>query len=270
MKNKAAKNAPDKYPLGEVFSGAHGQALVKRFPKLGYGLAGLVLVAGIGLLNLGVTFAGDQFPIRSVQVGGQFRQVAKLSVEKVLDRYVSENFFRVNLTEVQQVLQELPWVYRASVRRVWPDKIYVTIDEELPVAWWQKNKLINGDGHIFEPDRVDNVPSVSDLPRLFGPQGASSEVMAAYHQMGRLLYRADLEVVRLALSERRTWEIQLSSGMAISIDRNRTLDKLRRFVAFYNSDLKQKNKLIEKIDLRYENGIAVSWKEDSLLALNEI
>ena len=94
--------------------------------------------------------------------------------------------------------------------------------------------------------------------------------MAAYHQMGRLLYRADLEVVRLALSERRTWEIQLSNGMAISIDRNRSLDKLRRFVTFYNSDLKQKNKLIEKIDLRYENGIAVSWKENPLLVLNEI
>ncbi|PCJ20228.1 MAG: hypothetical protein COB04_04790 [Gammaproteobacteria bacterium] len=266
---KGTKKVRQGQPLEALWAKFSMRHLVKQYPAFGYGFVAVLMCVGYVLASFGVTYVGDQFPVRSVQVGGQFVQVEKRHVEEVLDRYVSENFFKVDLTGVQQVLQELPWVYRASVRRVWPDKIYVSIDEEVPVAWWQTNKLINADGHIFAPEHVGKAQRLEKLPRLSGPKGSSNDVMAAYHQMGRILYRGDFEITQLALSDRRTWQVQLNNDATVSVDRNRSLEKLRRFVAFYNAELKQKNESIERIDLRYDNGIAISWKETPLLALNE-
>lgn len=269
---KAKKKATNKKAqVGNKGGAIFLQERVAKISRQGwlYGLASMVAVFGVFAVWFGGSVLAQQFPITSVQIGGQFRQVDKKEIESLLAEHVSNDFFSVDLKSIQHTLEALPWVYRVSVRRVWPDRIYVSIDEQSAVALWQQDKLINADGNIFAPERIDAKGFNKSLPRLLGPEGKSKTVMAAYHQMGRMLKRANLDIEELRLSDRMTWQLTLSNNVDILLDNQKSLEKLERFVEFYLSDLLDRVNSIEEVDLRYENGIALSWQADQLVALNK-
>ena len=73
---------------------------------------------------------------------------------------------------------------QASVRRVWPDRLVIQLDEQLPVARWGDSALLNNEGKAFKPQ---NIGSFSELPRLSGPERAKRKVMRQYQQFSGLL-----------------------------------------------------------------------------------
>jgi cell division septal protein FtsQ len=71
------------------------------------------------------------------------------------------------------------------VRREFPNKLRVTLTEQVPVANWGDeagSKLINGFGDVFEA----NVAEVDDnLPRLDGPVEQAGQVLGMYRCCSR-------------------------------------------------------------------------------------
>jgi hypothetical protein len=62
-------------------------------------------------------------------------------------------FVLVRADKVEEELESLPWVRHASVRRVFPDRVEIQLDERVPVAWiWASGSyaLLDTEGVVLE------------------------------------------------------------------------------------------------------------------------
>jgi len=66
------------------------------------------------------------------------------------------------------------------------------------------------------------------------------------------------------LSKRGSWELELNDRLGVIVGRVDVLERTQRFVDFHNVQNNEQIALIESVDLRYSNGIAVQNAEPDL------
>ncbi|MGE5385922.1 MAG: cell division protein FtsQ/DivIB [Betaproteobacteria bacterium] len=204
-------------------------------------------------------------PIRQVAVVQELQHVRRGEVEQALTGMLRGNFFSVNLEAVRGALEKLPWVRHAEVRRQWPARLDVTIEEHKPVARWEesrslsKGELVNSFGEVF----VATLPEKEALalPQLYGPQGTSQEVLKRYAEFTQALTPVELKPVRVVLSPRLAWHVQLADGMVMDLGREQpkapVSARLSRFVEVYPTTVATRRDRPVAVDLRYPNGFAM-------------
>ena len=199
----------------------------------------------------------DTLPIKRVKVEGEFRHLAEQDVYNALGELTSGGFFNVDVHAVKQAAESLQWIDSASVRRLWPETLQIEITEQVPLARWGKDKVINIRGELFQPPGQGLSEA---LPVFFGPDGTEEKVAKHYQLLSGLLAPVGLQIEELRLSQRRAWDIRLSNGLKLLLGRPASQERMGRFVAAYPKVLKEKVAQMISIDLRYTNGFAVSWK----------
>ena len=209
----------------------------------------LLLIFGA---NRALNWLGD-LPIvtlKEVSIKGTINHVSPDALRAVAKQTATGNFFTADMKSVQASFENLKWVRSASVRRVWPDRLEVTLEEHEPLARWGTDALVNVHGEVFHADYK------GDLPRFVGPAGSEREVTQAYREFREMLKAADLEPKEVLLSPRRAWQVKLASGMVLDLGRVETHQRLERFVAVTKvaPDLRERK---GRADLRYPNGFAL-------------
>ena len=220
----------------------------------------------------------EVLPVEDVQVVGELKFLNKKAIEETVMRSVSGGYFTVDLTAVRDLLQYQPWVRKVSLRRVWPASITVTIEEQVPVAYWNDDGYINEAGEVFKPATVN---TTLNLPKLSGPEGQHDNVWKFMNQLHQEMALLNYEVTRLSLDDRRAWQLVISTaaassvtsqsdikpGIEVKLGRFDTQKRLQRFIGIMpsliashsgsnDSTMIDTNK-IELIDMRYPNGFAV-------------
>jgi cell division protein FtsQ len=202
-------------------------------------------------------------PIARISVQGDLAYISQQAVQRRIAPFIEASFFSVDLRGMREELERMPWIAHAEVRRVWPDQIDVRLEEQLPIARWGDEALLNNQGQAFAPQELDNY---QHLPQLSGPKRAQPKVMQQYQMLSQLLRPMGFTVVGLQLRERGSWFLSATentSGQRIDIllGRDHVVEKMRRFAAIYERELKEQSANIARIDLRYANGLAVAWRE---------
>src|SRR5690606_25337729 len=100
------------------------------------------------------------------------------------------------------------------------------------------------------------------LPQLTGPLESEAYVMRQYLQFNQLLYPLGVRIRDLALNDRRAWTMTLTNGVVVRLGQDAVLERLRRLVAFLESEHRAQLGDFASIDLRYTNGIAVAYREE--------
>ena len=206
-----------------------------------------------------------KLPIQQVLVKQELRQVKRAEVEQALTGMLRGNFFSVNLEAVRGALEQLPWVRRVDVRRQWPSRLEVTIEEHQPVARWEegratgKNELVNSHGEVFAALLAEKEAAL--LPQMYGPPGTSSEVLKRYGEFSGALAQLSLKPVQLSLSPRLAWQLRLADGMVMDLGREQAKApvslRLQRFVEIYPTAVGNRPQRPAAVDLRYPNGFAM-------------
>src|SRR6266446_2824245 len=108
-------------------------------PRLLNSAAGLLVVVAALLF----AFAGLQlllqsplFPLRELEVDRGLKHTTRQEIEAAVRDRLPGNFFAVDLSGIRAALEQLPWVRRVTVRRVWPDRIEVSVEEHVALARW--------------------------------------------------------------------------------------------------------------------------------------
>ena len=66
-------------------------------------------------------FEEDRIPVGGLVVQGKLEYVTVEDVRAVLrDEPAVSNFFKLDVNQIQQEIEALPWVYQASIRKRWP------------------------------------------------------------------------------------------------------------------------------------------------------
>lgn len=231
-----------------------------------------LLVAGFALRAV---VNSSAFPLRSLTVlaagsDAAPRHVGYAQAARALEGRIAGTFFSVDLVGLRVLFETIPWVRRAEVRRRWPDRLEVRIEEHRPLARWGleseargEGRLVNVQGELFSVPAADlaGEPGLAALPRFAGPAGSEREVARAWGEFRALLAPIELEPREVSLSPRYAWQLRLSNGLAVQIgrdgERESAGERLARFVSAYPQTLARLARRLEYVDLRYPNGFAL-------------
>jgi cell division protein FtsQ len=199
-------------------------------------------------------------PIRHVRVQGSFKYINKVSIKNKLLPFVTTGLFAADIQAIKAETGAMPWVDNVKIKRIWPDTIGVSIYEQQPIARWGAESLLNVRGEIFKPEEIEKF---SFLPGIDGPEGSEKRLSEVMHGLQLALEDQSLELREFSVSERRSWKLQLTNDMELQLGR---LDQLQKFQRLMKTlpILAQTGingfEKIKKVDMRYPNGFAVTWK----------
>ena len=219
---------------------------------------GLVVLAAALLAWGAVVWIVRQpaFAFREVVVRGPLQRANAAHVEAVVRDELSGTFFTMSLDRGRVALARVPWVRKVALRRQWPQRLEVEIEEHAPLARWNDAALVNTEGEVFVADYD------GELPLFSGPDGRSPEIAGRYREWGEALAPLALVIRELSLSPRGGWRLTASSAgnpLTIEIGRDEPAARLSRFIATYGRTiavLARSGTRIEHVDLRYRNGFA--------------
>jgi len=203
------------------------------------------------------------FPIAGIKVDGDVTHNNEVTLRANVAPQLSGNFFTVDLARARTAFESVPWVRKAVVRREFPNKLRVTLTEQVPVANWGDeagSKLINSFGDVFEA----NVAEVDDrLPRLDGPIEQAGQVLGMYRVIAPIFQPYDFSVDELTLSSRGSWKVVLNSGAEIELGRGQPEEvaaRAQRFLKTVTQVAGQYHRTaadVEGADLRHNDAYAL-------------
>lgn len=226
---------------------------------------GLVMVAFACLAATAIWWVGHRhiFDLTAIEVGGsEGRTLNHVSVEALAAANVNAlegNFFTVNLQRVREAFESAPWVRRAEVRRVWPNRLHVGIEEHEVLAHWNDGRFVNRHGELFrvDPSQVDDR---GGLLQFGGPEGTQGIVTRRWHELSGQLAALSMKPRKVVLSDRQAWSAELDNGMTLLIGRDEgmpTQERVARWVAVHPRIQSRLAEAAQVVDLRYPNGFAI-------------
>ena len=211
------------------------------------------------------------FQFGDVRLEGDLQRNSVTTVRANAMPHLAGNFFTMDLVRTRAAFEQVPWVRHAVVRRVWPNRLVVALEEHQPVALWQgdenSDKMVNSHGEVFEA----NVGDVEDdsLPEFAGPDGTSGLVLDMYRRLQPMFASMDAELTALRLSGRGSWKVDLDNGASIELGRgtqDEVVERTTRFIRTLPQVLHKFNAPLESADLRHAEGYAVKLKGLSVAA----
>lgn len=222
--------------------------------------ATLAAVAVLGLLAALVAYAVRQpaFAFREVVVATPLDRANAAHLEAVIRAELGGTFFTMDLGRARAAIARVPWVRDAGLRRQWPDRLVVTLEEYTPLARFNDGSFVDARGEVFQAESRD------DLPRFVGPEARAPEMVERYRAWSEALQPLALGVGELGLSPRGGWRVRVvnatGGALALELGREEADARFARFVSAYRqtiASLERGGTRVDVVDLRYKNGYAV-------------
>jgi cell division protein FtsQ len=207
------------------------------------------------------------FTVSAIQLDAALDKASLAGVRASALPRLSGNFFSIDLDAARAAFEQVPWVRRATVRRVWPNRLAVTLEEHEAAALWHgegqgRERLVNTQGELFEAPRRD--VARLELPTLAGSADAqSAQMLAMLRRLGESLAPIEQQVEWLRLSSRGSWQAELAGGAKLELGRGADdevvarVDRLARTLAGVNARFGSTPRALVAADLRHPDGYAL-------------
>jgi len=235
----------------------------------------LVLVAGAALSRLAYQ---PKFQLKRVDVRGDLRHVTAVSVRAALAGRLRGNYFTMRLEDTRRLFETVPWVAQASVRRVWPDRLLVTLIEHRALGVWADGRLLSDRGVLFVAN-PDEAEIYGALPEFTGPDLAARDAARRYYELSAQFAALSLRIDAIDISDRKAWSLRVSDEARealpsrIELGRDSTAaplsQRVAQIIAAYPLVIAQFGGAPARIDARYANGLAASLPAKPLATKSE-
>lgn len=214
---------------------------------------GGITQAAIGLSNiLQGEFAEAGLGVSEISISGQVLTSERRVLEALaLDERVS--ILGVDVADVRERLLELPAVSDATVRKIYPDQLEVSLTERHPVARW------TSDGVTFLVDASGAEIGLAEpydkrLPLVIG-DGAADNALIIIRAMGRYPAIKEGLVAYSRLADRR-WDLIYDTGLRVQLPETGVAQALEQLNA-YQAEYQLLDREVQLIDMRVEGVLAV-------------
>jgi cell division protein FtsQ len=205
------------------------------------------------------------FTLRGITLEGELTHNTARSVRAAVGSRLEGSFLSLDLEHAREAFEDVPWVRHATVRRVWPDRLAVRLEEHRVAALWNAGtadeRLVNTFGEVFDA----NLGDVDDeeLPQLAGPEGSATRVLDMLHALEPVLQPLGSPMHLLQLTHHGAWRTRLANGVVIELGRGEPADVAARVARFVRT-LPQLTASLQRpllaADLRHVDGYAVRLK----------
>lgn len=215
-----------------------------------------------------------KFQLKRIDVRGDLQHVTAASARAALAGRVRGNYFTWRLDDVRRLFETVPWVAGASVRRVWPDRLLVTLTEHRALGVWEDGRLLSDRGELFVAN-PDEAEIYGALPEFSGPPRVAKDAARQYYELAAQFATLQLRIDAIDISDRKAWALQLSSESTNEAGRARPTRvelgrdeiaggdgksamtrRVAQLIAAYPSMVTQLGGAPARIDARYANGLA--------------
>jgi cell division protein FtsQ len=202
------------------------------------------------------------FRITSLSIAGR-RQLKEAEILAAAGIGERTSLLLLDVENARARLEGLPWIAQATVRKLYPGRLEITIEERNAFALWQKaGKLfvIAADGTVLEPLGERGAAS---LPLVVGP-GAAQRAREFLEIIDRYpAIRSELRAAVL-VAERR-WNLKLKSGLDVRLPEAGVTQALDRLVAL-DRDKQLLSRDITSVDLRLPDRVSVRLSDEAAQA----
>jgi cell division protein FtsQ len=193
------------------------------------------------------------WPVEQVEIEGEFRFWEAEELAKQLLWVKEQNFFSLDVHQVKAEVEQLALIKSAQVKKIWPDTLLIKFKEDIPVAVWNQTKLLNPQGEeLILSQKFDQ----KGLPKLFGPQQETEQVMRQFQRFQSRLLSADAAITSLTMNTVGSWQVELANGWMIRLGRQQLEQRLERLIELLKILPQEK---VAVVDLRYGKGAAIKW-----------
>ena len=230
----------------------------------------LYLLAALALAAAAVLWLAQRpaFALNGILIeaeNGELQHVTPASVHAAIEGRLTGNFFTADLEQMRQVFETVPWIRHVSIRRQWPNALRVTIEEHQVLGLWNENRLLNTYGESFTAN-LGEAEEDGVLPVFGGPAGSEKLVAQRYAELLKWFKPMRVDPVRVWLTQRYAWQVELSTGLTVDLGRDPTSvtgsdpasleTRVQRFVSAAPVIESRIGHTLHA-DLRYPNGFAV-------------
>src|SRR5262245_15629641 len=163
-------------------------------------------------------------------------------------------------------LKASPWIAEASVRKLYPGRLIIDIEERAPYALWQKDQklsVIAADGTVLGP--LDD-KRFATLPLVVGP-GAEKKAKEFFDVLARYPGLRDSVRASILVADRR-WNLKLANGVDIRLPETKLETALDTLVAL-DRDKKLLTRDITAVDLRLPDRVNVRLSDTAAQARDD-
>lgn len=227
-----------------------------------------VLFGVFALLLAGALFGWasghSAFAVRGITVTGDVVHNNAVTLRANVAPRLSGTFLTMDLTRARLAFEAVPWVRHAVVRREFPNRLKVQLQEHKAVAYWgaeSESRLLNSFGEVFEANigEVDQ----DDLPRLNGPDGQAPQVLAMYQTLQPQFDSMNMALEQIELSGRGGWRARFDAGAVVELGAGSVDDVLARTQRFLQTLTQVTSRYgrtpdaLASADLRHQDGYAI-------------
>lgn len=198
----------------------------------------------------------DRTPIKSYALTHKTRFTTNTDIREVLSKEPPlKGYFGQDIHAIKERFLALSWVRDVVVRKIYPNRLSLTLIEHIPAARWNRTQFVSSSGVVFE--LPDGRFEADDLPVLFGPDSESKVVLDAWGKIKQDLITRNLRLKAVAMDIRGSWTITLDNNVELRLGRGDWLPKIDRFVTIFPEIDIPEGKRLSYVDLRYEHGASV-------------
>ena len=195
--------------------------------------------------------AEEFFSVKNIEtIGREIASKSKLS--SILKKYQNTSLLYLNLKSTQLEVEKVPWIKKVIIRRIFPNKLSLTIEEFIPLAVWVRGRdrfVLDKNGYLIE--KIFD----QEYKNYFTIKGAEADLnlmmlVESLENFPEIYNQIDYA----NFIGRRRWDLHYKTGVKILLPQ----DKINDSLSILQSYIKN-NRLIEKghkkIDLRVDGKI---------------
>jgi cell division septal protein FtsQ len=262
------KKATNKLGTGHI-AGRRLLAALKTLGKLGAFVMMILFMLSVFVY----AYTSDKFNVRSITFYG-CKESKPRQLESIVRHNFPANILRINLNQLKNRLERVPWVKHVEIRRVLPSDLIIYVQERTPSAIIEfRNELMLADNEGIMLDRYDPTCRKLDVPVFRGVLGEDSESYRLYQEENSARIRQGLQMLseiesgapqetkqisEVDISDRENLKVMLvDDTVEVYLGEKDYLKRFHSLMENMNKYLELRNQYaeIESIDLRFPGNI---------------
>jgi cell division protein FtsQ len=254
------------------------------------GKLGRILLATGALIVLGAITTGVVLLRNVLERDGRFRiagteniqaaglsQVSRSEIVPVFGEDIGKNIFFINLDDRRKQLEQIPWIEKATVMRILPDRIHVSVVERTPVAFvreGQQIELVDADGVLLNMSPEGMTQHHYSFPVVTGidprdPAASRKARMATYQRLisdldsaGQHLSQQISEIDLTDPEDARVLMPEQGGDILAHFGDEQFLTRYQRYKT-HIGEWRQQYPRLASVDLRYDNDVVLQMTPGS-------
>ena len=218
--------------------------------------AAVAVLAAAGFLAVRLPIAD----VRIVRIEGNLTAAENQQVTAAVSTALAESEW-LAASRMAAAVEAIGWVREVRVRRQWPDGLHIAVRRHTVAARWGDDSWLTAGGEVVAaPHGVDELLA-GPLPVFGTAHSDAPSTMRLFGLLNESAQAAGFAIDGLYEDDTGNWTAVVADGVPLLLGNRDTSERFARFAIVYRAELRTAGRPIERVDARYDTGVAVRWQQ---------